>query len=85
MYVMEHYHLSWEDALHMVQNRRYCISPNGGFLTQIKVRLKFDVFTRETTAIAGIRSYIQGKLGASRISNPPARSIPTEEIRRRRR
>ncbi|KAG2033688.1 hypothetical protein BDR03DRAFT_966946 [Suillus americanus] len=29
--------LSWEDALHLVQNRRYCISPNGGFLTQIKV------------------------------------------------
>jgi hypothetical protein len=22
----------------MVQNRWYCISPNGGFLTQIKVR-----------------------------------------------
>lgn len=38
MFVMQHYQLSWEDALHMVQNRRYCISPNGGFLTQIKVR-----------------------------------------------
>lgn len=37
MFVMQHYALSWEDALHMVQNRRYCISPNGGFLTQIKV------------------------------------------------
>lgn len=37
MFVMQHYNLSWEDALHMVQNRRYCISPNGGFLTQIKV------------------------------------------------
>ena len=37
MFVMQHYQLSWEDALHMVQNRRYCISPNGGFLTQIKV------------------------------------------------
>ncbi|TDL17722.1 phosphatases II [Rickenella mellea] len=36
MFVMEHYQLSWEDALHLVQNRRYCISPNGGFLTQIK-------------------------------------------------
>jgi serine/threonine/tyrosine-interacting protein len=41
MFVMQHYQLSWEDALHMVQNRRYCISPNGGFLTQIKVRLFF--------------------------------------------
>lgn len=38
MFVMQHYQLSWEDALHLVQNRRYCISPNGGFLTQIKVR-----------------------------------------------
>lgn len=36
MFVMEQHHLSWEDALHMVQNRRYCISPNSGFLTQIK-------------------------------------------------
>ncbi|KAJ3561302.1 hypothetical protein NP233_g10276 [Leucocoprinus birnbaumii] len=36
MFVMQHYRLDWEDALHMVQNRRYCISPNGGFLTQIK-------------------------------------------------
>jgi len=33
---MQYHNLSWEDALHMVQNRRYCISPNGGFLTQIK-------------------------------------------------
>jgi Dual specificity phosphatase, catalytic domain len=40
MFVMQHYRLSWEDALHMVQNRRYCISPNGGFLTQIKVCAK---------------------------------------------
>jgi len=36
MYVMEQYNMSWEDALHLVQNRRYCISPNGGFLSQIK-------------------------------------------------
>ncbi|KAG8214751.1 phosphotyrosine protein [Butyriboletus roseoflavus] len=36
MFVMRHCQLSWEDALHLVQNRRYCISPNGGFLTQIK-------------------------------------------------
>ena len=41
MYVMQHLQLSWEDALHLVQNRRYCISPNGGFLTQIKVRYRF--------------------------------------------
>ncbi len=40
MFVMQHYQLSWEDALHLVQNRRYCISPNGGFLTQIKVGRK---------------------------------------------
>ncbi|KLO17269.1 phosphatases II [Schizopora paradoxa] len=36
MYVMQYYQMTWEDALHTVQNRRYCISPNGGFLTQIK-------------------------------------------------
>jgi serine/threonine/tyrosine-interacting protein len=38
MFVMQYYHISWEEALRLVQNRRYCISPNGGFLTQIKVR-----------------------------------------------
>ena len=37
MYVMQEVGLSWEDALSLVQNRRYCISPNGGFLTQMKV------------------------------------------------
>ena len=42
MFVMQHYQLSWEDALHLVQNRRYCISPNGGFLTQIKVCVMND-------------------------------------------
>ncbi|KZV64366.1 phosphatases II [Peniophora sp. CONT] len=36
MFVMQHHQLGWEDALHFVQNRRYCISPNGGFLTQLK-------------------------------------------------
>ncbi|KIY72487.1 phosphatases II [Cylindrobasidium torrendii FP15055 ss-10] len=36
MYVMQAEKLSWEEALHLVQNRRYCISPNGGFLTQLK-------------------------------------------------
>lgn len=36
MFVMQYYQISWEEALHLVQNRRYCISPNGGFLTQIK-------------------------------------------------
>ncbi|KAK2459671.1 hypothetical protein APHAL10511_008316 [Amanita phalloides] len=36
MFVMQYHQLAWEDALHFVQNRRYCISPNGGFLTQIK-------------------------------------------------
>ena len=52
MFVMQHYQLSWEDALHMVQNRRYCISPNGGFLTQIKVFYhKIQTFEFEPTVI----------------------------------
>lgn len=38
MYVMERFQLVWDDALQMVQNKRYCISPNNGFITQIKVR-----------------------------------------------
>ncbi|KAI0766397.1 phosphatases II [Trametes elegans] len=49
MYVMQHHGLSWEDALHLVQNRRYCISPNGGFLTQIK---EYESIYKATNAVA---------------------------------
>jgi serine/threonine/tyrosine-interacting protein len=51
MFVMQHYQLSWEDALHMVQNRRYCISPNGGFLTQLKVRHAANQPLRATSCL----------------------------------
>jgi len=56
MFVMRHCHLSWEDALHLVQNRRYCISPNGGFLTQIK---EYESIYKATAAIA---SFPQGQM-----------------------
>ncbi|EJF63367.1 phosphatases II [Dichomitus squalens LYAD-421 SS1] len=49
MYVMQYYNLSWEDALHLVQNRRYCISPNGGFMTQIK---EYESIYKAKVAIA---------------------------------
>ncbi|CAK5269810.1 unnamed protein product [Mycena citricolor] len=49
MFVMQHYQMSWEDALHMVQNRRYCISPNGGFLTQLK---EYEAIYRASIAVA---------------------------------
>jgi len=49
MFVMQHYRLSWEDALHLVQNSRYCISPNGGFLTQIK---EYEAIYRANIAVA---------------------------------
>ncbi|KAJ8080786.1 hypothetical protein AAF712_006787 [Marasmius tenuissimus] len=49
MFVMQYYSLSWEDALHLVQNRRYCISPNGGFLTQIK---EYEAIYRANQAVA---------------------------------
>ncbi|KAF8158216.1 protein-tyrosine phosphatase-like protein [Crassisporium funariophilum] len=62
MFVMEHYRLSWEDALHMVQNRRYCISPNGGFLTQIK---EYEAIYRANVAVAayptGVRTAARRK------------------------
>ena len=66
MFAMQYYNLSWEDALHMVQNRRYCISPNGGFLTQIKVRNLFVVgshlvFIHTYISDAGVRVDLQGK------------------------
>ncbi|KAF9013338.1 protein-tyrosine phosphatase-like protein [Cyathus striatus] len=49
MFVMQHYKMSWEEALHMVQNRRYCISPNGGFLTQIK---EYEAIYKANLAVA---------------------------------
>lgn len=36
MFVMQRQNISWEDALQAVQNKRYCISCNGGFLAQLK-------------------------------------------------
>ncbi|KAL4073131.1 protein-tyrosine phosphatase-like protein [Scleroderma yunnanense] len=53
MFVMRHCHLSWEDALHLVQNRRYCISPNGGFLTQIK---EYESIYKAKAALANFPS-----------------------------
>jgi len=50
MFVMQHFRLSWEDALQYVQNRRYCISPNGGFLTQLK---EWESIYRASQAVAG--------------------------------
>ncbi|GLB38594.1 putative dual specificity phosphatase, catalytic domain [Lyophyllum shimeji] len=49
MFTMQYYQISWEDALHLVQNRRYCISPNGGFLTQIK---EYEAIYRANLAVA---------------------------------
>ncbi|KAF8513786.1 protein-tyrosine phosphatase-like protein, partial [Gautieria morchelliformis] len=49
MFVMEHHNLGHEEALHMVQNRRYCISPNGGFMTQIK---EYESIYRAGLAVA---------------------------------
>ncbi|PFH53385.1 hypothetical protein AMATHDRAFT_137994 [Amanita thiersii Skay4041] len=53
MFVMQYHQLSWEDALHFVQNRRYCISPNGGFLTQIK---EYEAIYRANLAVASYPS-----------------------------
>ncbi|KAH6911543.1 protein-tyrosine phosphatase-like protein [Coprinopsis sp. MPI-PUGE-AT-0042] len=60
MFVMQHYQLSWEDALHMVQNRRYCISPNGGFLTQIK---EYEAIYKASLAV---QAYPQSQRPAAR-------------------
>ncbi|RDB14601.1 Serine/threonine/tyrosine-interacting protein A [Hypsizygus marmoreus] len=49
MFAMQHYQISWEDALHLVQNRRYCISPNGGFLTQLK---EYEAIYKANLALA---------------------------------
>ncbi|KAH8114610.1 phosphatases II [Phellopilus nigrolimitatus] len=57
MYVMQYYQMCWEDALHTVQNRRYCISPNGGFLTQIK---EYESIYKANVAIMSNPNRIMG-------------------------
>ncbi|KAJ8518104.1 hypothetical protein ONZ45_g4785 [Pleurotus djamor] len=57
MFVMQHYQMNWEDALHTVQNRRYCISPNGGFLTQIK---EYEAIYKASIAVDANRHYGTG-------------------------
>lgn len=59
---MQYYQISWEDALHLVQNRRYCISPNGGFLTQIKVHPLLLLISYEPTSCRNTRQYIKRAL-----------------------
>ncbi|KAG6909294.1 hypothetical protein DXG01_001238 [Tephrocybe rancida] len=57
MFAMQHYKTSWEEALHLVQNRRYCISPNGGFLTQIK---EYEAIYKANLAVASYPSAARG-------------------------
>ncbi|EPT05182.1 phosphatases II [Fomitopsis schrenkii] len=54
MYVMQQHNLSWEDALHLVQNRRYCISPNGGFISQLK---EYESIYKARNAVASFPQY----------------------------
>lgn len=68
MYVMEHFQMSWENALHMVQNRRYCISPNGGFLTQIK---EYESIYKANVAVNS---------NPGRVINVPRRKRDDEEV-----
>jgi len=49
MFVMEQYQMTSEQAIQLVQNKRYCISPNGGFMSQIKVR-HFIAFAQNNVA-----------------------------------
>ncbi|TIA92521.1 hypothetical protein E3P99_00550 [Wallemia hederae] len=49
MYIMEAAQMSFEDATHYVQNKRYCISPNLGFQCQLK---EFEAIYRASLALA---------------------------------
>ncbi|KAG6841021.1 hypothetical protein C0991_002569 [Blastosporella zonata] len=57
MFAMQFYNVSWEEALHLVQNRRYCISPNGGFLTQIK---EYEAIYKANNAVASYPAAARG-------------------------
>jgi serine/threonine/tyrosine-interacting protein len=64
MFTMEYYQLSWEDALRLVQNKRYCISPNSGFITQIKVHKELSppeqpVFNVLFFLLRSMKAYIE--------------------------
>lgn len=79
MYVMQHYQMSWEDALHTVQNRRYCISPNGGFMTQIKVSLCMHTSTALLTCEKEYESIYKASVAVA--SNPARQSVVSRRKR----
>jgi len=79
MFVMQHFRLSWDDALQYVQNRRYCISPNGGFLTQLK---EWESIYRATQAVATFpptESSLNGNPGTPQSSSRRKRDNEEED------
>lgn len=70
MYVMQEVGISWEDALSLVQNRRYCISPNGGFLTQLKVRTWQPWMDIGIYTLDGLTKYSQSYRNMKRSTRP---------------
>ncbi|KAG8929587.1 hypothetical protein FRC03_003232 [Tulasnella sp. 419] len=77
MFVMEHHKMTWEEALHHVQNRRYCISPNGGFLTQIK---EYESIYKATQAV---QQYGPVSAGTSRRKRTEDEEEESEDLRKR--
>jgi len=80
MFVMEQLQLSWEDALHLVQNRRYCISPNGGFITQIK---EYESIYRAKVAVSQFPTAVRTTSRRKREDDDDEEELREEELTRR--
>ncbi|KAG6887722.1 hypothetical protein C0995_013316 [Termitomyces sp. Mi166 len=66
LYTVTYYKITWEESLHLVQNRRYCISPNGGFLTQIK---EYEAIYKANQALASFPAAVRGVARRKREDN----------------
>ncbi|KAG6900343.1 hypothetical protein C0993_012300 [Termitomyces sp. T159_Od127] len=80
MYVMQYYKITWEDSLHLVQNRRYCVSPNGGFLTQIK---EYEAIYKANQALASFPAAARGVTRRKRGDDEDETEDEREEDRKR--
>ncbi|KAK7682407.1 hypothetical protein QCA50_014612 [Cerrena zonata] len=82
MYVMQDIGISWEDALSLVQNRRYCISPNGGFLTQLK---EYEAIYKAQNALQSYPQQQRGQTRRKREDDDDAEALREEDAMDRKR
>ncbi|KAK2180708.1 hypothetical protein NP493_430g02014 [Ridgeia piscesae] len=58
-YVMEKHGLTYKDALHYVQQRRFCINPNDGFAQQLMVSTRSNCHKKVTNNLLFLGTYVE--------------------------